>query len=129
MQFYFRKFHKILGQQNNFEWNPEHQKQFNGIKTFFTEQIIHFWIWRSVFTTTLRHLSIELNISKFTQTELRFSILTRNVQLWNSFLTEHKFLVFGSKHPIVFFTDQNTLYFSLNKKINLTIEQIYSNSF
>ena len=34
MQLYLRPFYNILRQQNNFEWNTEHQTQFEEIKNF-----------------------------------------------------------------------------------------------
>ena len=39
MQLYLRPFYNILRQQNNFEWNTEHQTQFEEIKKLLTEQI------------------------------------------------------------------------------------------
>ena len=39
MQLYLRIFYKFLRQQNNFEWTTEHQKRFEEIQTFLTEQI------------------------------------------------------------------------------------------
>ena len=36
-----RPFHKILRQQNNFEWTTEHQTRFKEIKKLLTEQILN----------------------------------------------------------------------------------------
>ena len=38
-QLYLTLFYNIIRQQNNFEWTTEHQKRFEAIKIFLTEQI------------------------------------------------------------------------------------------
>ena len=39
IQLYLRPFYNILRQQNNFEWTAQHQKRFEEMKTFLTEQL------------------------------------------------------------------------------------------
>ena len=67
---------------------------------------------------------ISANSRLFTQAELRFSTLMSECTVIIYALTENEFLIFGSKHPAVLFTDHNLLYFFLLKKHIQTIEFI-----
>ena len=67
---------------------------------------------------------ISANSRLFTQAELRFSTLMSECTVIIYTLTEKEFLILGSKHPTVFFTDHNLLYFFLLKNHIQTIEFI-----
>ena len=58
---------------------------------------------------------ISANSRLFTQAELRLSTLMRECTAIIYTLTEYEFLILGSKHPTVLFTD-HTNYFSLYTK-------------
>ena len=90
MQLYLRPFYNILRQQNNFEWNIEH----------------------------LKMNLISANSRLFTQTELRLSTLMRECTAIIYTLTEYEFLILGSKHPTVLFTDHKPIIFLFTQKSN-----------
>ena len=59
---------------------------------------------------------ISANSRLFTQAELRLSTLMRECTAIMYTLTEYEFLILGSKHPTVLFTDHKTLIFLSTKK-------------
>ena len=61
---------------------------------------------------------ISANSRLFPQAELRLSTLMRNCTAIIYTLTEHDFLIFGSKHPTVLFTDQKAIIFLCTQKSN-----------
>ena len=62
------------------------------------------------------------NSRSFTQAELRLSTLMRECTAIKYTLTEYAFLILGSKHTTVRFTDHKQLYFFLHKNPIQTIE-------
>ena len=61
---------------------------------------------------------ISANSQLFTQAELRFSTLMRECTAITYKLTEYEFLILGSKHPTVLFTDHKTNIFLFTQKLN-----------
>ena len=138
MQIYLRPFYIILRQQNNFEWTSEHQTRCEEIKKLLTEQIsntipdsnqpfyamcdasnfdIGAALLQSPSSTNKMNL-ISVNSRLFTQAELRFSILMRERTAIIYTLTEYEFLILGSKHPTVLFTDHKPIIFLFTQKSN-----------
>ena len=141
MQLYLRPFYNILRQQNNFEWNTEHQTRFEEIKKLLTEQISNtipdsnqpfyamcdasnFGIGAALLQShngTNKMNLISANSRLFTQAELRLSTLMRECTAIIYTLTEYEFLILGSKHPTVLFTDHKPIIF-LHKNLTQTTE-------
>ena len=61
---------------------------------------------------------ISANSRLFTQAELRLSTLMRERTAIIYTLTEYEFLILGSKHPTVLFTDQKPIIFLFAQKSN-----------
>ena len=61
---------------------------------------------------------ISANFRLFTQAELRLSTLMRECTAIIYTLTEYEFLIFGSKHPTVLFTDLKPIIFFFTQKSN-----------
>ena len=137
MQLYLRPFYNILRQQNNFEWNIEHQARFEEIKKLLTEQISNtipdsnqpfyamcdasnFGIGAALLqshNSTNKMNLISANSRLFTQAELRLSTLMRECTAIIYTLTEYEFLILGSKHPTVLFTDHKPIIFLFTQKV------------
>ena len=138
MQLYLRPFYNILRQQNNFEWTTEHQTRFEEIKKLLTEQIsntipdpyqpfyamcdasnfsIGAALLQSHSGTNKKNL-ISANSRLFRQAELRLSTLMREYTAIIYTLTEYEFLILGSKHPTVLFTDHKPIIFLFIQKSN-----------
>ena len=138
MQFHLRPFYNILRQQNNFEWTTEHQTRFEENKKLLTEQISNtipdlnqpfyamcnasnFGIGAALLQShsgTNKMNLISANFRLFTQAELRFSTLMRECTPIIYTLTEYVFLILGSKHPTVQFTDHKPIIFIFTQKSN-----------
>ena len=138
MQLYLRLFYNILRQQNNFEWTTEHQTRFEETKKLLTEQISNaipdpnqpfyamcdasiFGIGAALLQShsgTNKIKLISANSRLFTQAELRLSTLMRECTALIYTLTEYEFLLLGSKHPTVLFTDHKTIIFLFTQKSN-----------
>ena len=138
MQLYLRPFYNILRPQNNFEWNTEHQTRFEEIKKLLTEQISNtipdpnqpfyamcdasnFGIGAALLQShngTNKMNLISANSRLFTQVELRLSTLMRECTAIIYTLTEYEFLILGSKHPTVLFTDHKPIIFLFTQKSN-----------
>ena len=61
---------------------------------------------------------ISANSRLFTQAELRLSTLMRECTAIIYTLTEYEFLILGSKHPTVLFTDHKPIFFLFTQKSN-----------
>ena len=61
---------------------------------------------------------ISANSRLFTQAELRLSTLMRDCAAIIYTLTEYEFLILGSKHPTVIFTDHKPILFLFTQKSN-----------
>ena len=61
---------------------------------------------------------ISANFRLFTQTELRLSTLMRECAAIIYTLTEYEFLILGSKHTTVLFTDHKPIIFLFTQKSN-----------
>ena len=144
MQLYLRykhpqtTFYNILRQQNNFEWTIEHQTRFEEIKKLLTEQISNtipdpnqqfyamfdasnFGIGAALLQShsgTNKTNLISANSRLLTQAELRLSTLMRECKAIIYTLTEYEFLILGSKHPTVLFTDHKPIIFPFTQKSN-----------
>ena len=138
MQLYLRPFYNILRQQNNFEWTTEHQNRFEEIKKLLTEQISNtipdpnqpfyamcdasnFGIGATLLQShsgTNKMNLMSANSRLFTQAELRLSTLMREWTAIIYTLTEYEFLILGSKHPTVQFTDHKPIIFPFTQKSN-----------
>ena len=138
MQLYLRPFYNILRQQNKFEWNTEHQARFEEIKKLLTEQISNtipdpnqpfyamcdasnFGIGAALLQShngTNKMNLISSNSRLFTQAELRLSTLMRECTAIIYTLTEYEFLILGSNHPTVLFTDHKPIIFLFTQKSN-----------
>ena len=138
MQLYLRPFYNILRQQNNFEWTSEHQTRFEEIKKLLTEQISNtipdpkqpfnamcvasiFGIGAALLQAhsgTNKINLISANSQLFTQAELRLSTLMRECTAIKYTLTEYEFLILGSKHPTVLFTDHKPIIILFTQKSN-----------
>ena len=134
-QLNLRTFYNILRQQNNFEWTTEHQTRFEEIKKLLTEQTSNtisdpnqpfyamcdasnFGIGAALLQShsgTNKINLISANSRLFTQAELRLSTLMRECTAIICTLTEYEFLILGSKHPTVFFTDHKPIIFFYTK--------------
>ena len=140
MQLYLRPFCNILRQQNNFEWTTEHQTRFEEIKTLLTEEISNtildldqpfyamcdtsnFGIGAALLQPhngTNKLNLISANSRLFTQVELRISTLMTECTSIMYTLTEYEFLILGSEHPTVLFTDHKPIIFLFLHKSNPT---------
>ena len=138
MQLYLRTFYDILRQQNNFEWRTEHQKRFEKIKTLLTKQLSitipnpdqpfypmcdasSFGIGAALLLShngTNKMNLISANSRLFTHAELRLSTIMRECTAIMYTLTKYEFLILGSKHPTVLFTDQKPIIFLFKQKSN-----------
>ena len=137
-QLYLRPFYNILRQQNNFEWTTKHQTRFEEIKKLLTEQISNripdpnqpfyamcdasnFGIGAALLQSHsgTNKMNLISAISRlFTQAELRLSTLMRECTAIIYTLTEYDFLILGSKHPTVLFTDHKPIIFLFTQKSN-----------
>ena len=138
MQLYLRPFYNILRIKNNFEWTTEHQTRFEEIKKLLTEQISNtipdpnqpfyamcdasnFGIGAALLQShsgTNKMNLLSVNSGLFTQAELRLSTLMRECTALIYTLTEYEFLILGSKHPTVLFTDHKPIIFLFTQKSN-----------
>ena len=138
MQLYLRPFYNILRQKNNFEWTTEHQTRFEEVKKLLTEQISNtipdpdqpfyamcdasnFGIGAALLQSHGRTNKMNLilaNSRLFTQAELRLTTLMRECTAIIYTLTEYEFLILGSKHPTVLFTDHKPIIFLFTQKSN-----------
>ena len=138
MQLYLRPFYSILRQQNNFEWTTEHQTRFEERKKLLTEQFSNtipdpnqpfyalcdasnFGIGAALLQShsgTNKMNLISANSRLFTQAELRLSTLMRECTAIIYTLTEYEFLILGSKHPTVLFTDHKLIIFLFTQNSN-----------
>ena len=138
MQLYLKPFYKILRQQNNLEWTTEHQTRFEETKKLLTEQksstipcpnqpfyamydASNFGIGGALLQShrgTNKLNLISANSRLFTQAELRLSTLMRECKAIIYTLTEYEFLILGSKHPTVLFTDHKLTIFLFTQKSN-----------
>ena len=138
MQLYLKSFYNILRQQKYFEWTTEHRKRFEEIKTLLTEQLsstipnsdqpfyamcdaFNFDIGTALLQSrkgTNKMNLISANSRLFTQAEPRLSTLMRECTAIIYTLTEYEFLILGSKHPTVLFTDHKLKNFLFTQKSN-----------
>ena len=115
----------------------EHQKRFEEKKTLLTEQLSNtipdpdqsfyaiceasnFGIGAALLQShngTNKIIIISANSKLFKQAELRLSTLMRECTAMKYTLREHEFLMLGSKHPIVLFTDHKPITFLFTQKM------------
>ena len=68
--------------------------------------------------STIKRNLISGNSRHFRREELRLSSLMRECRAIRNTLTEYAFLIFGSKHPTVFFTDHKPIIFIFTQNLN-----------
>ena len=137
-QLYSSPFYNILRQQNDFEWATKHQTRFEEIKKLLTEQISgtipdpnqpfypmcdasNFGIGAALLQShsgTNKMDLISANSRLFIQAELRLSTLMRERTAIIYTITEYEFLILGSRHPTVLFTDHRPNMFLFTQKLN-----------
>ena len=138
MQLYLKPFYNILRQQNN---------RFEELKKLLTEQILNtipdpnqpfyamcdtsnFGIGAALLQSHngTNKMNLMSAISRlFTQAKLRLSTLMRECTAIIHTVAENEFLILGSIHPTVLFTDHKPITFLSHKNQIQTIEFIYLN--
>ena len=138
MQLFLGPFYNIIRQQNNFEWTTEYQNRFEEIKTLLTEQVSKtipdpdqpffaicdasvFGIGSALLQSHSGTNEMKLtsaNSRLFTQAELRFSTLMRECTAIIYTHKEYDFLILGSKHQTVLFTDHTFITFLITQNPN-----------
>ena len=124
----------MLRHQNNFEWTADHQTRFGEIKKLLTEQTSNtipdpnqpfyasnFGIGAALLQSHSGKKKMNLrsaNSQLFTQAELRLSTLMREYTAMLYTISWYEFLILGSKHPIVLFTDHKPIIFLFTQKSN-----------
>ena len=130
IKLYLRPFYNIFRQQKNFEWTTERQRRFEEIKKLLTEKISNtipdpnqpnFGIGAALLQShngTNKMNLILANFRLFTQAKLQLSTLMRECTAIIYTPTEYEFLILGSKHSTVFFTDHKPIIFLFTQKTN-----------
>ena len=136
MQLYLRPFYNIFRQQNNFEWTTEHQKRYEEIKTVVSEQLSNtisdpdqpfyamcdasnFGIGAALLQSHNGTNKMNLpsaNSRLTTKAEFTLSTLLRECTAIIYTLTEYEFLILGTKHPTILYTDHKTIIFLFTQK-------------
>ena len=144
MQPILQPLYNLLHKENDFKWTKEHQKIFEQMKKTITHNLEltipdttkPFYIITDASNTGIgaallqQHPTekkmrlISANSRLFTPIEMRLSILIRECSAIIFALTEYEFLLTGSNHPIVLFTDHKPIIYLFTQKTNQTIEFI-----
>ena len=122
MQPILQPFYNLLHKETDFKWTQEHQKIFEQMKQTITHKLEltlpdttkPFYIISDASNTgigaALKKMKlISANSRLFTPTEMRISTLIRECSAIIFALTEYEFLLTGSNHPIVLFTDHKPI--------------------
>ena len=149
MQPILQPLHKLLHIESDFKWTKEHQTIFEQMKKTITHKLEltipdttkPFYIVTDASNTgigaallpqhptekKMRLVSADSRL--FTAIEMRLSKLIRECSAIKFALTENEFLLTGSNHPIVLFTDHKPIIYLFTQKNNLTLESTDFNSF
>ena len=136
MQPILHPFYNLLHKETDFKWTQEHQNFFEQMKKTITRKLEltmpdttkPFYIITDASNTGIgaallqQHLTekkmklISANSRLFTPIEMRLSTLIRECSAIIFALTEYEFLLTGSNHPIVLFTDHKPIIYLFTQK-------------
>ena len=136
MQPILQPFYNLLHKETDFKWTQEHQKIFEQMKKTITHKLEltmpdttkPFYIITDASNTGIgaallqQHPTekkmklISANSRLFTPIEMRLSTLIRECSAIIFALTEYEFLLTGSNHPIVLFTDHKPIIYLFTQK-------------
>ena len=136
MQPILQPLYNLLHKENDFKWTKEHQEIFEQMKRTRTHKLEltmpdtkkPFYITTNASNTgigeallqqhpTERKMKLISAISRlFTPIEMRLSVLIRECSAIVFALTEYEFLLTGSNHPIVLFTDHKPIIYLFTQK-------------
>ena len=136
MQQILQPFYTLLHKETDFKWTKEHQQIFEQMKKTITHNLEltmpdttqPFYIITDASNTGIgaallqQHPTekkmklISANSRLFTPIEMRLSTLIRECSAIIFALTEYEFLLTGSKHPIVLFTDHKPIIYLFTQK-------------
>ena len=139
MQPILHSLYNLLHKENNFKWTKEHQQIFEQMKRTIKHKLVltisdttkPFYIITDASNTgigaallqqhpTERKMKfVSANSRLFTPIEIRLSTLIREFSAIIFALTEYEFLLTGSNHPIVFFTDHKPIIYLFTQKNKL----------
>ena len=136
MQPILQPFYNLLHKETDFKWTQEHQKIFEQMKETITHKLEltmpdttkPFYIITDASNTGIgaallqqhstekKMILISANSRLFTPIEMRLSTLIREGSAIIFALTEYEFLLTGSNHPIVLFTDHKPIIYLFTQK-------------
>ena len=136
MQSILQPLYKLLHKEREFKWTKEHQKIFEKMKQTITKQLVIKMPDTSKPFDNLTNASnngigavllqkhptkkkmnlISANSRLFTHFEMRLSTLIRECSAIILALTEQEFLLTGSKHPIILFSDHKPIIYLFTHK-------------
>ena len=144
LQVILQPFYLQLRDTTDFKWTPELQQRFDRVKKEFTDGTLRLASPNSekpsIFSAmpltmaVEQHSSKKINLEKmelvsansrlFSTTELRLSTILRECSAIIYAISEYEFLIQGSKHPIIFYTDHKPILFLFTQK-NKPIHRVY----
>ena len=136
MQPILQPLYNLLHKENDFKWTKEHQKIFEQMKKTITHNLEltipdttkPFYIITDASNTGIgaallqqhpiekKMRLISANSRLFTPIEMRLSTLIRECSAIIFALTEYEFLLTGSNHPIILFTDHKPIIYLFTQK-------------
>ena len=136
MQPLLKPLYNLLHKETDFKWTKEHQKIFDEMKRTITynreitisDTMKPFYILTDASNTGIgsallqqqpiekKMKLISANSRLFTPIEIRISTLIRECSAIKFALTEYEFLLTGSNHPIVMFTDHKPIIYLFTQK-------------
>ena len=133
MQPILQPLYKLLHKETEFKWSKEHQTVFEKVKQTITKQLEitmpePFYIITDASNTGIgaallqQHPTegkmnlISANSRLFTPIEMRLSSLIRECSAIIFALTEYEFLLTGSEHPIILFSDHKPIIYLFTQK-------------
>ena len=136
MQPILKPLYKLLHKETELKWTKEHQTVFEKMKQTITKQleitmpdtIKPFYIITDASNTGIGAASLQqhptekkmnlisANSRLFTPIEMRLSTLIRECSAIIFALTEYEFLLTGSKHPIILFSDHKPIIYLFTQK-------------
>ena len=136
MQPILQPLYKLLHKETEYKWTKEHQTVFEKMKQTITKQLEiritdtnkPFYIITDASNTGIGAALLQQNPTEnkmnlisansrfFTPIEMRLSTLVRECSAIIFALTEYEFLLTGSKHPIILFSDHETTIYLFTQK-------------
>ena len=136
MQPILQQLYNLLHKENEFKWTKEHQQIFEQMKRKITHKLElttpdttkQFYIIKDASNTSIgvallqQHPTerkmklVSANSRLFTLIEMRLSTLIRECSAIIFALTEYEFLLTGSNHPILLFTDHKLIIYLFTQK-------------